>query len=417
MLKKSLKIIASLCAVAFGALVFLFAYLWWEHSRPLDLPTPTGHFAVGRASYIWVNGNVLDELSPNGADRETVVAWIWYPAASDARSLRADYFPSAWQTALARHSGILLSDFLTHDPKRVNVHSAMDAPVFGDRTSSAALPSTVAASSSYPVVILRAGAAAFSTDYTTLAEDLASHGFVVVGLDAPYRTGLVVLANGRVIERTERANLDLQDDAGARQLAEKLLPMWTQDIRFVLDRLQQLNAGDGGGRFTGRLDLHRLGIFGHSFGGAQALQFCHEDARCRAAIDIDGIPFGSVTADGLNKPGMILLSDHSREMQDPGGRQVLAALHSVYRHFPTGFFVTLRGANHFSFSDQILLKSRLLVTALMKVHILGHLEQERGLAITSDYVTTFFDVYLNGAPEADLAKLAKKYPGAEAEAH
>jgi hypothetical protein len=48
---------------------------------------------------------------------------------------------------------------------------------------------------------MRAGLADLTTDYTTLAEDLASHGYVVVGFDAPYRSGVVVLPGGRVIGR------------------------------------------------------------------------------------------------------------------------------------------------------------------------------------------------------------------------
>jgi len=39
-------------------------------------------------------------------------------------------------------------------------------------------------------------------NYSTLAEDLASHGYVVVAFDAPYRTGQVVFPDGRVIART-----------------------------------------------------------------------------------------------------------------------------------------------------------------------------------------------------------------------
>ena len=70
----------------------------------------------------------------------------------------------------------------------------------------------------------------------------------------------------------------------------------------------------------------RLGAVGHSFGGAQALQFCHDDARCRAAIDLDGIPFGSVVADGLFKPAMFLLSDHDREMSNPDSHKVVAMI-------------------------------------------------------------------------------------------
>jgi len=40
-----------------------------------------------------------------------------------------------------------------------------------------------------------------------------------------------------------------------------------------VNQLQQLNSTDASGKFTGRLDMQRLGMFGHSFGGATALQF------------------------------------------------------------------------------------------------------------------------------------------------
>jgi hypothetical protein len=249
------------------------------------------------------------------------------------------------------------------------------------------------------------------------AKTSTSHGYIVVGLDAPYRTFLVVLHDGRVIERVPTANLDLAGDAGARLLAEKLLPMWTADINFVLHQLEGLNAADPTGRFTGRLDFQRLAAFGHSFGGAQALQFCHEESRCRAAIDIDEIPFGTVIRDGLSKPGMILLSDHRREKADATTKQIFTDFRSIYARLPTGYFITIYGANHFTFSDQILLKSRLVISALRAARVFGHLESHRGLAITTDYVHAFFDVYLKGEPPSQLASLATKYPEVQAESH
>jgi predicted dienelactone hydrolase len=56
------------------------------------------------------------------------------------------------------------------------------------------------------VVILRAGASLEVLSYSTLAEDLASHGYVVVGIDAPYRTWTVVFPGGRVLRRTPENN-------------------------------------------------------------------------------------------------------------------------------------------------------------------------------------------------------------------
>src|SRR5207248_11600097 len=111
----------------------------------------------------------------------------------------------------------------------------------------------------YPVAILRGGASAEVVNYSTLAEDLASHGYVVVGVDAPTRTGIVVFPDGRVVERTSRNNPELCADA---HCYDRLLAAWTSDIGFVLDRLARLN-----GRFAGRLDMERVGVSGHCFRG------------------------------------------------------------------------------------------------------------------------------------------------------
>jgi hypothetical protein len=97
-------------------------------------------------------------------------------------------------------------------------------------------------------------------------------------------------------------------------------------------------------------------------------------------------------------------------MADPSNRQVLAEIQSIYDRLPDGrLYVTIRTANHFSFSDQILLNSQIAVRLLSHVAGFGRLDGRRGLGISSDYVHTFFDVYLKGAPAASLAALSKKY--------
>jgi hypothetical protein len=68
----------------------------------------------------------------------------------------------------------------------------------------------------------------------------------------------------------------------------------------------------------------------------------------------------------------------------------------------------IRGANHFSFSDQILLKSHYVVALLQLFQ--GGPEGRRGLAITAAYVHSFFDVYLKGAPVSLLDNLRQTYP-------
>src|SRR5947208_7754901 len=119
--------------------------------------------------------------------------------------------------------------------------------------------------------------------------------------------------------------------------------MWTSDTAFVVTQLGHLNAADPSGKFTGRLDMQRLGMFGHSFGGATALQFCHDDRRCKAGMDIDGMPFGNVVQEGAAQPFLFLFSDHTSELSTMEGREVLADIHSVYDHLKSSrHVVTIR---------------------------------------------------------------------------
>ena len=165
--------------------------------------------------------------------------------------------------------GSLIFDLLTRDLTKVHSHSIPDPEVSSQERA-------------FPVVIMRTGASLGVLSYSTLAEDLASHGYIVVGFDAPGRTGQVVFPDGRVIDRTPENNPELYDGQPHAQQLQKLLTAWTDDIKFVLDRLERLNASDPSGKLTGRLDMTRVGIFGHSFGGAQALQFA-QDPRARRA--------------------------------------------------------------------------------------------------------------------------------------
>jgi dienelactone hydrolase len=370
-------------------LLALLAVLWVEHNTPLELPVPTGPFAVGRLTTAWL-------------EKRELVVWLWYPAAAgQSLAMMDDYLPAPLRAELERDRGVLIGKFLTRDLSRVHAHSIRNADVASQQRS-------------YPVAIMRAGASAEVTNYTTLAEDLASHGYVVVGFDAPYRTGVVVFPDGRVMRRTPENNPELcAGEALAQQdgCVNKVLTAWIADIAFVLDRLQRLNTSDPSGKFTGRLDMTRVGVFGHSFGGAAAAQFCHDDSRCKAGIDVDGQPFGSVIRDGLHQPFLFLLSDHG-DLSDPVSRRIMANIQSIYDRLPPDgrLRIAIRGANHFLFSDDgALLKSHILLRMLRMLGIVG-IDGRRQLAVTAYCVHSFFDARLKGESVSPLKISSPLYP-------
>ena len=376
--------------------VALLASLSLERRTDITLPTPTGSFAVGRAIYHWTDDKGLDTSAPVPGTKRELLVWIWYPSAAGQSRAMDDYVPAEMLAADGPPGGLL--GLLTRDLSKVHGHSARDSEVAPQQRSS-------------PVVIMRGGASLNVVNYSTLAEDLASHGYVVVGFDAPYRTYRVVFPDGRVIRRTPENDPEIGSAQEQTHTIDRLLAAWTADIAFVLDRLERLNASDASGRFTGRLDMTRVGVFGHSLGGATAAQFCHEDPRCKAGIDVDGQPFGSVVREGLQRPFMFLLSDHGGA-SDPDSRRIEANIQSIYDRLPRDgrLRVAIRGAGHFLFSDDgALLKSQIVRRALRMFGVLG-IDGRRQLAVTAHCIHSFFDAYLQGAGRSGLEISSPLYP-------
>jgi len=382
------RILTAIVICTFAGIAILLCGLWLDHHQETNLLAPTGHYAVGRITYDWRDPNQQEPLAPHAGVPHEISAWIWYPASAQTAAKPVDYFPLSWRNALSQQRGWFLTNFLWRDFSRVHAHSLEAPPLAPEQQS-------------YPVLLMRAGAAAEIAGYSSLAEDLASHGYVVVGFDAPYRSTMVVLPDGRKIARTSQNNADLLSGNQQKQLGTLLVQACSSDMSFALDQLKQLNASDPTDRFKGRLDLARVGVFGHSLGGATALQFCHDDMQCKAGADVDGAPLGSVINEGIKQPFLFLLSDHSREPKSETA-PVLADLHKIYDRLPADrrVWIELKGAGHYGFTD-------LTVLPLHIAHLLNivPMSDDRQVEITRNCLRTFFDVYLRGAPRSALSSL------------
>jgi len=379
-----MRIFRRLLAAGIAAIGSLLLALFIERSTPVTLPPPTGRFAVGRTLFDWKDQNTVDVLAPVPGRTRELLVWIWYPAQAARDGAGADtYVPAAVRSLATYLEPAPIFKLLSRDSSRVHGHSIEDAAIARGQRS-------------YPVVIFRAGASAEVLNYSTLTEDLASHGYVVVGFDAPYRTMAVVFPDGRVYERTPENNPELYSGAELTRVANKLLTAWTGDVGFVLHRLAGLNAAEPSGRFTGSLDMAHVGVFGHSFGGATAAQFCSQDSRCTAGIDIDGSLHGDVLRTGIQRPFLFLMSGHGDLSSDAEARQVMADIRSVYDRLPENdrLMVSIRGANHFTFSDDGAFRKSHLLRAVLRIAGQLGIDPRRQVEITAYCVHRFFDAYL-----------------------
>ncbi len=352
-----------------------------QHVASTALPELEGPYSVGRASFDWKDDRRDDPLAPTSGVKREVTVWIWYPAVEKAQATPSKYLPPAWREALLQNQPSAIRN-MSRDPDAVRCNSFEGVSVAADQRT-------------FPVVLMKPGFGSLALQYTALCEDLASRGYFVVASDSPYNTSVVVYPDGRVVRQAGSGDPD-------ENRARKLLKVWVDDDRFLLDRLSRLNKGDGPAMFRGRLNLKEVGAMGHSFGGSAAAEFCQTDSRCKAGIDIDGRIYGELAESGVRRPFMWLNSDHSREA-DAESDQIRAQLKQSYDHSGSGrLSATLVGSGHFSFSDLCLLMD---LPAPARSGPFGQIDPRRGLLAASECIGCFFDIHLKHRPASEFKKL------------
>ena len=320
-------------------------------SEPEGLPAPTGRHQVGRVSLDLVDPDRAEIYSSHPQDRRQLVVWVWYPAALGPGAVRAAYLPEPWGPA---------GQLLGLDAAGLRCHAVADAPVADEQSS---YPVLVQSQSGFPPLLLAA-----------IAEELASHGHVVVGVNHTYETAVTVFADGRAVPMSPAAVAGLlgpqtETRPYPEQFAQRaaVCDYKAADLASVADQLEQLTA-ESAGPLAGRLDLDRLGAFGHSFGGNAALQWCRNDRRCQAAANLDGALWTEVGRVGLERPALQVLAEHpefalSGAEAVAAGRASDAAAHdaekevtfggwrTVHDQARPGYTVQVVGATHVSFMD------------------------------------------------------------------
>jgi predicted dienelactone hydrolase len=356
------------------------------------MPSPSGPHAVGRVSYDWVDPSRAEAYSDDLVARRELVVWIWYPAATAQAGERAPYLPPPWAPA---------AQFLGLETDGLRAHSVPDAPM---DEGTERFPVLVLSPSGFPPLLL-----------ATLAEELASHGHVVVGVNHTYETTVTVFSDGRVVPASPSALAGaIGPQTGAHDEVFRaragVCVNKTADLMFVADQVRRLDA-DATSRFGGRLDLSRLGALGHSFGGNAALEWCRTDPRCRAAVNLDGAVWTDVGRVGLDRPALQVLAEHHEFAVSPEEAVKLGMApttdwfeaekaitfggwRTVHDRARPGYTIRVTGATHLSFMDVPFLPQQdgAAVAAMLAATTIA---PQRMWRVTSDAVLAFFAKHLD----------------------
>jgi len=354
-IKKTLKSISVILFAVVVIFISFAVYLGIIHRQPLLLPTPTGPNSIGRTEFDWIADNRIDQLSDTPNEKRELLIWIWYPANAAQQRSTVPYLPAAWINARNKDQGIGM--FLEHDFASIHTHSFADV-------------SLAKARDPFPVIIMQPGMGPVIPDYTVFAENLASQGYIVVGINETYTSNLIVFPDERIVLRSKKGTIpDDADPAAADQDANRIEKVWADDVLFVLDKLQSMST-DTSSFFYNKLDLAHIGVFGHSFGGATAARICETDVRCKAGADLDGTIFSDDRRRTIPAPFLFMA-------EDTCGKDC-ATMHQMFLNAPNdAYYLSIRGTKHFNFSDLPLRLSHPARSLFKALGFIGPVKSER----------------------------------------
>jgi dienelactone hydrolase len=268
-----------------------------------------GEYPVGHATF---------ELVDTARSR-TLLVTAWYPAAESARD--------------AATSGEPIQNLTPEGPDRDSyVGWLATAPeACTTRTSHSATDADLAdGTEPFPVIAFSHCHNCIRFSAMSIAERLASHGFVVV---APDHTGNTMFDELPTLDPT-------------------FLAIRAGDIRFVLDQVLDPNASRVPASLRGRLDASRVGMLGHSFGGVTTGLVVQDDPRPRAGLSIaapmENPLLAGVDLSTIQKPLAFLVAKEDHSIGAIGNTFIQNNFEAAN---PPVFDVKVADAGHWSFSD------------------------------------------------------------------
>ncbi|PRW62949.1 alpha/beta hydrolase family protein [Actinopolyspora mortivallis] len=332
------------------------------------LPAPTGPYPVGRSVLSLVDRDRTDPWRPRSGNRRLMVS-VWYPALP-------------WEGTSAPYVSPAVSELVAEMAELPVPPKALS------RVHTNSGPEAAPRPGPWPLVVLSPGFGNPRAAVTGTAEELASHGTVVAGVDHTYEAP-VEFPDGRVTECAKPVPCEFDE----HEELQRVVLSRVADFRLVLESLVGPGAAWSGAHVV---DGSAIAAVGHSIGGAAAVQAAHADPWVRAGANMDGTIHDPDSLAGTRAP--VLLLGNGRRLEqpdlDPSWHRTWSQLAGWKR------FLLVRGTGHSSFTDWPVLIDQLGLRDELPADT-GRNNQDRlpalrSVLITRAYVTAFVRQHLAG---------------------
>ncbi|MGF7142024.1 putative dienelactone hydrolase [Anaerotaenia torta] len=256
----------------------------------------------------------------------------------------------------------------------------------------------------FPLAVFSHGAFGYRGSNISTFEDLASNGYVVCSIDHSYQAffakhtdGSMTFVNTAFLNDAVNITNGDYDNQATYTKTHEWLALRTDDINFVLNKILNRVEGEIPESIGALINEDKIGLFGHSLGGAAAAQMGRERPDVDAVIVIDGTMIGEetgfengqaiLTREAYPVPLLNLYNDSHYE----DARQLGTAYNnlSASAHAAEAYDIVIRDSGHLNFTDLPLFSptfARMLGT--------GEVDSSYCIKTMNDIVLDFFNYTL-----------------------
>ena len=344
------------------------------------LPPINGDLGIGVKKYHIIDESRDEILTQDPDDIREFVIKIWYPTDKKIEGEWYEYMTEIMFKWLMGRAPIPLPMVSENAFEDVKPHGKINVPISSDTNS-------------FPVIIFAHGLDGTLEIYSSFIEDLVSNGYIVVSINHPYVAGVVEFPDGRIIYYQDFYS---QNDSN---YASNALRTIVEDAKYVLDYIEILNETDS--IFKNRMNLDKIGMYGHSFGGASTSICCYEDERIDCGLTLDGVSYENLLPDGVTKPFFMMTAD---------GRYNSSGVEYIWNKQETNIYrMSIHGSSHYGYTDVGLLLSHMLPLIPQKILGFGTVDPKLMIEIVRLFIIDFFNIYLKGESENNIIELAEYY--------
>ena len=155
----------------------------------------------------------------------------------------------------------------------------------------------------YPLLVFSHGAFGVMDSNASTCQELASHGYVVASIGHPYHSLFLKDANDKItlVDRdflnevyTDNGATNAEAEKRIYEKSKKWMELRSADENFVLEQIITMKASNEQAPFD-RIRTDKIGLFGHSLGGATSVEVARMRSDIDAVIVLEGTMLGEYT--------------------------------------------------------------------------------------------------------------------------